>query len=65
MIRPSLSENTAANDYAKLVVVELPKPYIKETTPTYVELHTTDTDSVIKTSTATWARIYNGAVEVW
>ena len=41
-----------------------PEPYIKEITATYVELHPTDTATVIKTGTATWARIYNGAGEV-
>ena len=47
-----------------LVTLVFPEPCIKETTPTYVELHPTDTGSVIKTGTATWARIYNGAGEV-
>lgn len=47
-----------------LVTLVFPEPCIKETTPTYVELHPTDTGSVIKSGTATWARIYNGAGEV-
>jgi len=47
-----------------LVTLVFPEPCIKEVTPTYVELHPTDTGSVIKTGTATWARIYNGAGEV-
>ena len=47
-----------------LVTLVFPEPCIKETTPTYVELHPTDTATVIKTGTATWARIYNGAGEV-
>ena len=47
-----------------LVTLVFPEPCIKETTPTYVELHPTDTGSVIKTGTATWARIFNGAGEV-
>jgi hypothetical protein len=44
--------------------IGFPEPCIKETTPTYVELHPTDTATVIKTGTATWARIFNGAGEV-
>lgn len=47
-----------------LVTLVFPEPCIKETTPTYIEFHPTDTGSVIKTGTATWARIYNGAGEV-
>ena len=47
-----------------LVTLVFPEPCIKETTATYVELHPTDTGSVIKTGTATWARIFNGGGEV-
>ncbi|APR70713.1 hypothetical protein [Acinetobacter haemolyticus] len=47
-----------------LVTLLFPEPCIKETTTTYVELHPTDTATVIKSGTATWARIYNGAGEV-
>ena len=54
----------AANSSNALVTLVFPEPCIKETTATYVELHPTDTGSVIKTGTATWARIYNGAGEV-
>lgn len=54
----------AADSNNALVTLTFPEPCIKETTPTYVELHPTDTGSVIKTGTATWARIYNGAGEV-
>lgn len=54
-----------AADSAKiLVTLALPEPCIKEATATYVELHPTDTATVIKTGTATWARIYNGAGEI-
>lgn len=54
----------AADSNNALVTLVFPEPCIQETTPTYVELHPTDTGSVIKTGTATWARIYNGAGEV-
>lgn len=47
-----------------LVTLAFPEPCIKETTASYVELHPTDTATVIKAGTATWARIYNGAGEV-
>ena len=54
----------AADSNNALVTLVFPEPCIKETTATYVELHPTDTGSVIKTGTASWARIYNGAGEV-
>ena len=54
----------AADSSNALVTLAFPEPCIKETTATYVELHPTDTGSVIKTGTATWARIFNGAGEV-
>ncbi|MEX5380524.1 hypothetical protein [Acinetobacter towneri] len=56
--------SVAADSNNALVTLVFPEPCIKETTATYVELHPTDTGSVIKTGTATWARIYNGAGEV-
>ena len=56
--------SVAADSNNALVILVFPEPCIKETTPTYVELHPTDTGSVIKAGTATWARIYNGAGEV-
>lgn len=56
--------SVAADSNNALVTLVFPEPCIKETAPTYVELHPTDTGSVIKTGTATWARIYNGAGEV-
>ena len=58
------SPSAAADSNNALVTLVFPEPCIKETTPTYVELHPTDTGSVIKTGTATWARIFNGAGEV-
>jgi len=54
----------AANPSNALVTLVFPEPCIKETTATYVEFHPTDTATVIKSGTATWARIYNGAGEV-
>ena len=54
----------AADSSKALVTLTLPEPCVKEVTPTYVELHPTNTGSVVKSGTATWARIYNGAGEV-
>lgn len=58
------SPAVAADSSSALVTLTFPEPCIKETTAAYVELHPTDTATVIKTGTATWARIYNGAGEV-
>ena len=58
------SPAVAADSNSALVTLTFPEPCIKEVTATYVELHPTDTATVIKTGTATWARIYNGAGEV-
>lgn len=58
------SPAVAAESDNALVTLTFPEPCIKETTATYVELYPTDTATVIKTGTATWARIYNGAGEV-
>ena len=56
--------SVAADSSNALVTLTLPEPCIKEVAPTYVELHPTNTGSVIKSGTATWARIFNGAGEV-
>ena len=53
-----------ADSTKALVTLILPEPCIKETTANYVELQPTDTATVIKTGTASWARIYNGAGEI-
>ena len=53
----------AADSNSALVTLTFPEPCSKETTATYVEFHPADTGTVIKSGTATWARIYNGAGE--
>lgn len=60
----SINTETAAKQEAKLVTLTFPEPSIKEVTSSYVELHPTDLATVIKTGTATWARIYCGTGEV-
>ncbi|WP_151829078.1 hypothetical protein [Acinetobacter radioresistens] len=57
------SPAVAADTSKMLVTVALPEPCIKEVTATYIELQPSDTATVIKTGTASWARIYNGAGE--
>lgn len=56
--------SVSADSNNALVTLVFPEPCIKETTATYVEFHPTNTGSVIKTGTASWARIFNGAGEV-
>lgn len=58
------SPAVAADSNNALVTLVFPEPCIKEVTSAYVEFHPTDTGTAIKTGTATWARIYNGAGEV-
>ncbi|WP_335950781.1 hypothetical protein [Acinetobacter beijerinckii] len=56
--------SVAADPTKALVTLTLPEPCTKDVTATYVELHPSDTATVTKTGTATWARICNGASEV-
>lgn len=58
------SPAVVADSSNALVTLTFPEPYIKEVTANYVELHPTNTATVIKTGTTTWARIFNGAGEV-
>ncbi|ENW28444.1 hypothetical protein [Acinetobacter lwoffii] len=58
------SPAVAADSNNALVTLTFPEPCVKEVTASYVELHPTDTATVIKAGTATWTRIYNGAGEV-
>ncbi|WP_314137698.1 hypothetical protein [Acinetobacter lwoffii] len=58
------SPAVAADSNNALVTLTFPEPCIKDTTTTYIELHPTDTATVIRSGTATWVRIYNGAGEV-
>ncbi|MGN0935695.1 hypothetical protein [Acinetobacter amyesii] len=62
-VQPASPAVVAEPDNA-LVTLVFPEPCIQETTATYVELHPADTATVIKTGTATWARVFNGAGEV-
>lgn len=49
-----------ANEAARLVTIELPKPSFKRLKNTSIELYPTDEGTVIKTGKVVWARLYNG-----
>lgn len=53
------SVSVPANLSAKLVTLNLPKPCFKSLNADNIELNPTDAATVIKTGTATWARLYN------
>ena len=50
----------AANNSAKLVILTLPKPSIKQVNTDHIELNQTDAATVIKSGAAIWARLFNG-----
>ena len=62
-VKPA-SVATAANNSAKLVTCTLPEPCYKSVLVDGIELHPTDTATVIKTGTATWVRLFNGNGQV-
>jgi hypothetical protein len=49
-----------ANEAARLVTMELPKPSFKRLKNSSIELYPTNEGTVIKTGKAVWARLYNG-----
>ncbi|MFV5403919.1 hypothetical protein VXQ92_04190 [Acinetobacter sp. 228] len=61
---PAANTETAADPDKKLVTLTFPEPCFKEVTLDFVELHPTDTATVIESGQTTWARIYNGAGDV-
>ena len=52
--------NIPANETARLVTMELPKPSFKRLKNSSIELYPTNEGTVIKTGKAVWARLYNG-----
>lgn len=54
----------AANDSAKLVVMELQKPSFLTVNTDSISLRPSETGMVIKTGTAVWARLFNGGGDV-
>ena len=59
-IKP-LDTTIAANESARLVTMELPKPSFKQLKTNSIELHPTSEGTIVKTGKAIWARLYNGA----
>lgn len=58
-IKPS-NVNIPADEMARLVTMELPKPCFKRLKNNSVELHPTNEGTIVKTGKAIWARLYNG-----
>lgn len=56
--------SVSADQNNALVTLTFPEPCIKEITTTHIELHPTNTGTVIKSGTATWVRIFNGSGQV-
>lgn len=54
------SVSVTANNMAKIATLTLPNPCFKKVNASNIELYPTDTAIAIKTSTATWARLFNG-----
>lgn len=46
---------------ARLVTLELPKPCLKQVHTDRIELFPTNSGLIVKTGTAVWARLFNGA----
>ncbi len=52
--------SVAPNNSARLVILTLPKPSIKQVHTDHIELNQTDAATVIKSGAAIWARLFNG-----
>ncbi|MEN8293765.1 hypothetical protein C7E16_14435 [Acinetobacter radioresistens] len=49
-----------ADETARLVTMELPKPSFKRLKNSSIELYPTHEGTIVKTGKAVWARLYNG-----
>ena len=58
-IKP-VSVSVVADNAAKLLTLNLPKPCLKTTHENKIELFASNAGIAVKTGTATWARIFNG-----
>ncbi|WP_313043801.1 hypothetical protein [Acinetobacter sp.] len=58
-IKPD-SININADDAAKLLILNLPKPCLKSVNENNIELFASNAGIATKTGTAIWARIFNG-----
>ena len=57
--RPT-SVNVSADNSAKLLTLNLPKPCLKSVNENNIELFAPSASIATKTGTATWARVFNG-----
>lgn len=57
--RPA-SVNVSADNAARLLTLNLPKPCLKSVNENNIELFASNAGIAIKTGTATWARVFNG-----